>query len=241
MSQQQQQKYIFYKSYSAFPDHLVDVSSFQRHIVETHLNKIILYIIDCTKSNCMPYLGTIELAHFLGLIYVIDGQHRLAALKKVNHDKIPIQTMNYYVYDYESIELIFKLRNKNYEVPRFIKKLNKNQLITTNLLNQIDSYLTNQCEWTVFSPSGSCNRPKINKDKFMKMLMSSNHLLERIKSIDDFKRILKLLNEYCKSQVQDPAVIKRFKISEKMFLKFQQIGCYLGYDSDLNYFNVVGH
>jgi len=228
------QEYKLYNSYIDFPNDILEDASFQRNIIDEHVDKIIDYIIESYDRGIEASLGCIELAHYSGRIYVIDGQHRLAAYKKawLKHKCITkIHTFNYFVYDYDEIESIFMLRNKNYEVPAYIKKLKGKH---TRILKDIERFLTK--EWPrIFTTKANCNRPTINIDKFMKKIMNSG-LLNLAQKIDEFVIVVRYINDECKNLVLSGGnAMKKYKITENMLTKMKNSDCYLGYDLDLCY------
>lgn len=228
------QEYKSYKSYIDFPSHVLEDASFQRDVIDEHVDKIVDYILDSHDRGVEPSLGCIELAHYNGRIYTVDGQHRLAAYKRawLDHKCITkIHTFNYFVYDYDEIETIFMLRNKNYEVPTYIKKLKGKH---TRILKDIERFLTK--EWPrIFTTKSNCNRPTINIDKFIKKIMDSG-ILNLAQKIDEFVTVIRYINDECKNLVLSGGnVMKKYKISENMSSKMKTSDCYLGYDADLCY------
>jgi hypothetical protein len=226
------QEYKLYNGYINFPEHVLEDASFQRNIIEEHVDKIINYIHECCDRNAEPSLGCIELAHFNGRIYVIDGQHRLAAFKRVWTEfrcVVKIHTFNYFVYDYDEIESIFRLRNKNYEVPSYIKKLKGKH---TRLLKDIERYLMRTYPRMISVKN--CNRPALNVDRLIRKIMDSG-ILNLVQKLDEFIVFFNYINEECRNKMSTFDFLKKNKISEIMLKKMESSNFYLGYDTDMKY------
>lgn len=202
------------------------IPAFQRRLDNEVVNEIAIHIKEQRAKNSYPYLGCIEIVEYDGNKYIIDGQHRYEAYRKdwKNNDKPTLITVMIHTVDsYSEMVKIFKLRNTNQEVPRYIISCcdeNERQLMI-----KIEEYL--------MSSDGvmkkETKRPYVNILKFMDDLLKENVLAENgIDSFEKFKTFFKVKNRAIRDSCRNERFLKRNKITESMLTKAENFGLYIG-------------
>lgn len=219
-------EYKKYKDFSKFPIDSIVKASFQRNINKKHIGSIVKYILSCNEE---PILGCIELAHYASKIFIIDGQHRLAAIMNCyeNYETlIPIHTFNYTINTEKEMEEIFRMRNMNLEVADYIRK--GEEISLREMCNML------QEKWPDIFTTTRCQRPRINIDIFLEKLKKVN---AKDMSLDDFSDYVDKMNIFCKDIVEnmnEDDLIKA-KLTSNILEKFRKYDCYLGYDTKFSY------
>ncbi len=213
--------------------------SIQRDINENHVMEIREHISQIYKE-LQPILGVIDIVNLENKFYVIDGQHRLKALKdeyEENGKSIPFYVIYYNVDNYEDLEEIFKLRNRNMNIPDYIKdRDNPNR----ELLKRIEKWLSGKS--VIFN--NNIIRPNINLWKFMNNFSTSpllNSILENTNSnkLDLFKDIFEKENTNIKRESLTTNWCKKNKVShdQKMYKTCIDCGIYLGLSVNQEWLN----
>lgn len=213
----------------------LEIPSFQRTLDEDSVNQIVNYITESILMGKCIALGAIDLCKIESLphLYLIDGQHRYMAIKKLyetRNMKIPINAIIYNVKTFEEMRDLFKIRNLGTKVPFYYFEHNIND--NMELLKNMEYHLTTI---PVFK-AGIVNRPYASRTAFLKVFMTSKFYTENhIKSLDDFDYILQGLNNFCKEDVETPSIVKKFSISERMLNTWKSLDWYLTYDHNFSY------
>lgn len=212
----------------------------QREIDDERVDEIRLYLRKNrstsetkTKKNDVqigPPLGNISLGKYNGSYYVIDGQHRLAALQSENLESkfdMFVDTITYECNDYLDLVKVFQVINKNKQVPKYILKAENKPLI--ELLKQIEKHLKKNSPLIgndlkkkvplIGDDSKHKKRPYLYLPDFIETLSANNgKFLEnnKITNLEQFKLILDTINVKYKVKLTDPEFKKYHKISEPM-------------------------
>jgi hypothetical protein len=201
----------------------------QRELNNDHVNSLI----KCLKSSA-HFIGTFKVVKDKdGKIRLIDGQHRLFALKKTMETNssfnMNIMIELYNIDDLESNKAVDLFKEAN-------NCLNVNPSNLPHLVStQIVDYFAQRFPkiFIDIKEGQKCYRPKINKKEFynkIKMYLVGSNTTAK----DAIEQIILRNNSYgMRSR-------KSFKnVSVKMFEKCKNSGCYLGLDSDYKWVNYL--
>jgi hypothetical protein len=189
------QEYRQYSSFEEVRGRLAKLS-YQRGIIEEQVGHILAGIENSITKGREPALGAIELAHFKDKFYVIDGQHRLLALKRYYEKTgigVPFHSIIYRVDNLEEMKELFLDRNRGIPLPDYMKKLDNSK---RSLLLEIRDYLSANFDrfFVTTSKGARVNRPRKNIDIFIDDLDHSE-IFHLINSIDDFETMLYMIND----------------------------------------------
>jgi hypothetical protein len=197
------------------PPMLDKISVMKDHIIERH------------KLGKEPIFGAIDLVEYNGKLIASDGQHRLIALKLVYEETkfdIPFNAVIYHTTQKEEARLIFNTKNMNTPMPDFYLDNKAN----INLLKLINEYINT----TKGFRSDAKNRPDINTTAFLNALESSK-MMTIITSIEHFRIMYNIVNEYFKKRATDSTFIKSNGLDKSKILeKCRETGNYLGIDKN---------
>src|SRR5665213_3183324 len=103
-----------FASYCEIKD-LVHVPSIQRDLLEDHVEAMRIHINERRERNKQPIFGAIDLVKLNNVLFVVDGQHRLEAIRREHQSLKPAIQFHCIVYEADSTEElreIFVTRNK---------------------------------------------------------------------------------------------------------------------------------
>tara|TARA_B000000475_G_scaffold164112_1_gene132040 strand:- start:130 stop:1197 length:1068 start_codon:yes stop_codon:yes gene_type:complete len=193
----------------------------QRILNQDKVNEIVNYQIENLQYDDFNFIGVINI-HILNKInYLVDGQHRFYALKKLfslGHN-IPIFIEIVVVENYQQLKNNYDLINKNTPLPQLPIHIDKNipETVAVNIKNKYPN---------IWSSNSRPNRPNIYFDYFLEALGVLVEKLD-IKSVDELE---KLVLDYNNNLInRDKENLPDFKtISDNMFDKCKQNRFYLG-------------
>lgn len=197
-----EQNIILFPSYDSIKDR-IEILSFQRNINKNVVENIKNHILNYRLQNLTPILSVIDIGSYQGKYYIIDGQHRLLAIKELFDSQIII-SFNCLIYNcqnYNDMKEIFILRNSGLEVPNYIlfPPTNKESLLI-EIKDYIRLLMTIKKE-KIFrelsSKNKRINRPYIDINIFMNFISNSEFLID-IHKIEDFIIKFNLVNEHIK-------------------------------------------
>jgi hypothetical protein len=209
---------------------------FQRPLIQKSIRDIYLHIATRLEQGQDLLFGVISVAEIrtrFGIShYIIDGQHRLNALKLFMDDHkldIPQHVM---IYECEEFEMknIFDVVNRNVMQSMYVISEDSKK----DLLGEIQSYLSD--EMGKIFVNKQTKRPYIYLPTFMDKLSESEWFSDiftfeefREKLLDQNSRLELLLNntQYCTKN----------KISHGMIRQWSETGIYLGVDSNFLWLN----
>lgn len=164
----------------------IKTPGFQRKIIDSVVRNIYAHIASRVDQNKDLFFGVIDIAEIrtsLGMsYYIVDGQHRLTALRCYNEDMrcdIPIDVKIYPCNSQEEMKELFEIRNRNvmqteYVISGDVKK---------DLLGEIQNTLSNEFS-KVFSNTRT-TRPCIHLPTFMDRMKDSAWFSD-VFTIDEF-------------------------------------------------------
>lgn len=207
---------------------------FQRRINAETVRSIYLHISARFAQNQDLFLGSIDVAEvssrFGVFYYIIDGQHRVKALKDFMDNNMCNFNTHVIVYPCSGLEeanVLFEVRNRNVMQTDYVLSGDMKR----DLLDEIQSVLAEVPE--IFTNSKT-RRPKICLPMFMDKLRESEWF-KPIYSIDDFWDKFRTENERLSLLLNDERYISRNKISPGMIRTWNTTGVFIGVDQDFTW------
>jgi hypothetical protein len=223
-----QQEVKRYRSYADIAGR-VDVPSIQRDLDVKVVAEMREHIADVIKAGREPIFGAIDLCRMKDRLFVIDGQHRLEALRQEyveSKQVIPFNVVIYNITTIEEMQWIFQIRNKGVPVPEYI--LNpSNDTKQHALLKEIESYIK-----TIPLFGSNVKRPAINTTVFMNRFRDGEYIVS-IEGIKHFHKLLNMANDIMATKARDSKYRAKEKISDTMYNKCIKEGIYLGLDAGM--------
>ena len=208
----------------------IHIPSFQRDINTNIVKNIKDHILKFKSLNKSPILSVLDFALYQGIYYIIDGNHRLNAIKELCEENIiiPFYVYVYEVESFEEMKEIFIIRNSGIDVPNYIinPPFDKKELINT-----IKQYLTkikNKNGDYIFkypsSKSTRVNRPYVNIDIFLTNLINCEFFI-KIYNIESFISCFNSININIKKKLDNSksSFIKNNTISNSMIINVNDI------------------
>ena len=160
---------------------------------------------------------------------IIDGQHRIKAIKLAYEENIniKIKCLEYEVESVQEMIEIFQVRNKSMEIPEYyVNSFGEDKRILRSFERKLREM-------------GGCfndkrNRPNIIVKEFMNSLKNSN-LLNEIRDVNSFEIFLNNVNKKIKKKLKDQNFVKKNKISETMIEKCEEWNHYYGLIKNFSY------
>ena len=205
---------------------------------ERRVQNMRFHIIEQRKKGREPYFSALTICRLGDVLYVVDGQHRLKAIKddyEANKIPVPINLVIYHVADHNEMAEIFETINKGVPIPNYIKQPNKSRTRET-LLREIETYVSKQ---KLFGQHHQ--RPYVNTVGFMNALAQSR-LIRHIETVDHFATLLQAANKQFAEKYKIPAVrqSKRPKpITQNMWNKCVAAGIYIGLDEHMEWIDTL--
>lgn len=202
---------------------------FQRSLIQKSVRDIYIHIATRIEQDKDLLFGVISIAEIrtrFGIsYYIIDGQHRLAAVKQFMEDNKIDFGVDVKIYECEEFEMkeIFDVVNRNVMQSNYVIAEDKKR----ELLGEIQEYLANEIP-EIFSNSKK-TRPYIYLPIFMDK-MSESEWFSDIFTFDEFHEKLLAENSRLELLLNDTMYCKRNKISSNMINKWSSVGVYLGVD-----------
>jgi hypothetical protein len=230
MNIQSTQEFRRFSSYAELAGR-INIPSMQRSRMDSHVRDMEQHIIERTSRGLDPIFGSIDLAVHNGQYYVIDGQHRLAALERQfsNHHRVlPILCIMYNIRSKEDMIEVFSVRNKGIPVPDFITNPQDDK---TDLLKKIQEYVEKISGFDYRQKK----RPYINIPDFMDGLRGSK-LFSLIDDELDFRDIFNAINDANYEKSTNPNMRKSYVISEHMIKLCTEWCTWIGIDKNMPWF-----
>jgi hypothetical protein len=157
----------------------VETPVFQRALDETRVVELIQYVKTKLDENKPPVLGVISLAKISGKLYILDGQHRLEAFRRIpDYRSIAIMTIVYEVKNIIEAQQIFRDINLSVPVSEvFLVNPSTINLAQNELQSQKRRILQEAClkfntKYKFFSDTPG-NRPRVTLGLFMEKIEHS--------------------------------------------------------------------
>jgi len=213
----------------------IHIPSIQRNVDPARVAAITEYITKSVENGQAPVLGVISLVILGDKIYVVDGQHRLEALRAYHASStrmVPFHTLQYLAATPDALREIFMLINSGEPVPTWVLTASADRITFDK---ECEAYLSQ------FNPlfNSNSNRPAANITAFMNAYKKSKHY-PRIKKMEDFTRLLNFFNTTLAAKCQDSAFRKAIGVasnytSTRWWSTMVATGFYLGIDKDFSY------
>lgn len=222
-----------YTSYMDLPK--LVIPPFQRSLNKADSRKMALHIKEQRDNNSYPFFGCIDVVIYDGVNYIIDGQHRVDALKR-DYEKYKKETfftvMYHTVKRYKKMVRIFEIRNLGVPIPNYIFSCSTDE--ERSILVSIHRYYLDKDGFC----SDSTKRPLINITIFMDKIVEEDIISrENITSLEDFKEFLKSKNKLIKKLCQDENFCKRKGITDSMLNKCEINSLYIGVLKNMEWLN----
>lgn len=213
----------------------------QRNIENDRINKIVKSFENSKYSIVIP---EIIVGSLNNLLIIIDGQHRVEAVKKYyesTHLMIPLDYKIIYVKNENELKDRFRIYNQNTTLPPDIlidpDKSDENK----NLYKQIQNFLSKSpCD---FLTDGKCDgrqRPKLFITDFLDQLFIWNDEKTIFTNLDSFKKFFTNLAKFCETFFSNKVNLSKYKVTDIIAIK--KCKCpdhciikYIGYFEHKNY------
>lgn len=210
----------------------VSIPSIQRSIMPEHLEAMVQYICQQHSRGMAAVFGAIDLVELDGLYFVIDGQHRLAALErcfKSYNCQTPFFCVIYHVKTKEQMAEIFMIRNKGIPVPEFILNLQGPK-------HQVLKDIQDAIHKVPLFDSRLNRRPHINIKAFMDQFAKSR-MLDLIETPQDFLIIFGKINNDNQLKYSTPSMRNRYQVSDRMHQICNEQKMWIGLDKNMPWFD----
>jgi hypothetical protein len=205
--------------------------SIQRSIMPEQIGRMKIHILEQYELGECNIFGAISLAKLNNILYVVDGQHRLQAIKEIYTEKklnIPFNAIIYNINTKEQMKKIFNTINNGIPLPDFlIEDISENK---KDKLRDINDYISKR---KGFSDTKK-NRPNINTLEFMNKLNNSK-FANLIINLDDFIKAFDYINYSIKENIKNPNYIKKEKITSNMLEKCREFDNYVSLDRSYDF------
>ena len=196
------------------PD-LIRCPDFQRILNNDRVEEIGEHI----KYNKLFPIITLEIGYLYDEFYLIDGQHRLSALKKTNLINYIFEVHLTIVNTNEELKNLFKLINKNTPIPDDWLLINNMNDIKTNMTD----IFNNEIFLQILKPSQKPHRPHLSRPQ-LENLITNLYTEGIVIKLEHFET----LNEYYKTYSNNNFPSTTGKTNEELLVTCQSKGCYLG-------------
>ncbi len=222
-----------YTSYSELPE--LTIPPFQRALNKADSRKMALHIKEQRDNNSYPFFGCIDIVIYDDINYIIDGQHRIDALRR-DYEKYRKETfftvMYHTVKKYRKMVRIFEIRNLGVPIPNYIFSSTNDE--ERSILVSIHRYYLDRDGFC----SESIKRPLINITMFMDKIVEEDIISrENIKTLDDFKVFFKTKNRLIKKVCENENFCKRKGITDSMLNKCELNSLYIGVLKNMEWLN----
>jgi hypothetical protein len=230
-----------YKKFSSYAEicNQIEIPKIQRNIIDHQIENMKTFVKDCIGNKTEPIFGCLDLVKVetYPLMYIVDGQHRLSVIQDFFKQgiHIPIHTMIYSVSTHDEMIDIFRYRNLGIPVPSYLLEAKDDIEGKTQLIKDISTYLEKEVKTFRYK---SCNRPYVSIVNFLDCFTKSK-LYTIVSSVEDFVKILHLINTECYQNVEalDEKGKKKLGITPNMMKVWNEAGIYIGYNTNYPYFN----
>jgi hypothetical protein len=209
------------------------IPSIQRDIIDQRVSELRTHIKDNISKERSLAFGCISIVNYNQKYYIIDGQHRLKAIReeyKLNNLIISFNAIIYDAKTKEDMQYYFTSINKGIPIPQFL--IDCDNEAERDILKEIQKYISTKKGFELKKSS----RPYTNIDHFMDVLRKSD-IMKNIANIDDFKIIYEFVNSKNRELILNPSYVKKQKISSNMLMKWKEFHNYMGVDLHLPWFD----
>lgn len=188
--------------------------------------------IKINESSELDLPNTISISYYENKYFIIDGQHRIKAIKELTKNyefDCKLRVDLYYPKNYEDMLNILSVIN-------YSKPLDINSIFNT-IINDILTFIKTEYKninKNIIKASNKCQRPFINEYQFVEKLKECKFIISYKKTTFIFKKIRKINERY---QNLDPKKLKfnNKSLTSNMILKAGEFNCFLGFDTDFEW------
>lgn len=208
-------KYIGITNLNKFNYNLVKSPDFQRILNNEKIEEIQEHI----KYNDKYPIITLEMGYLYEEYYLIDGQHRLAALNKTGLLNYEFEIHLSIINTNEELKHLFKLINKNTPIPDDWLLINNINDVKSNMIDIFNSYLFKD----IIKNSQNPHRPHISRPK-LENLITELYNSNRIIKLQHFKKLNDIYKDYSENNFPNTTGKTNVELLETCKKK----NCYLG-------------
>lgn len=238
-------EYFFnpYMSNNKFNSYIVDIKflnfckrwCLNRDLNFDHwLNIYKSYEKEINDNNNLILNNTIAIAFYKNNFYILDGQHRIKAIKELLKKHLFSCKIRVDLYDTDSYDNMIKvLKDINSTYPLQIEN---------KILGNINNILTFFKRTYIYQKSNIIKdknyiRPFINEHLMVEKIKKSSFLISS-NTNTVIKYIIKINDEYSKMSM-DELKFNNKKITDRMYLQAQKYKCFLGFDKSFLWIDEV--
>ena len=232
--------YKHYRSWSEFKESAkVIIPPCQRNLDSDRIKGLKDHIYKNQRNRLDPYFRALDICILDGKLYLVDGQHRLEAIKKcfIEHKDIDVAfSIKYYdCRSYAQLCDVFKTLNQNVAVPNYLLFESHSD---SKLYKDISAWILQ--DYKLFKDSSvRIVRPFLSIDVFFEAIgLSSGNL--GITSVEEFKVRFNNWNDYLRKKYADFKNKKDFTITDAMMTKCKKDKNYFGLDKNYSWLSEVG-
>jgi 5-methylcytosine-specific restriction endonuclease McrA len=211
----------------------VNVPSIQRDLIPKQVEAMRIHINERRLRSKEPIFGAIDLVKLNETLFVIDGQHRLEALRQeyqsCNED-VPFCCVIHNAESKEEMREIFITLNKGIPLPGFLLEADLEES-KKSLLKEILAVISAKQGFDV----KRLTRPYLHINNFMHALTDSK-LFNRISTLDEFLQIFARINSTNKLLSEEAQYRKQNLITAPMLKKCKEWDNFVGLDKNMPYF-----
>jgi hypothetical protein len=221
-------KKLFNKLFEIKPNHYIGI---------TCLNKLKYDLIKCPDFQRLPDheriteikehisnaaifpIITLEIGYLYNEFYLIDGQHRLAALKQAKMINYPFEVHLTMVNTNEELKYLFKLINKNTKIPDEWLLINNMNDVKKNM----EEIFNNEMIQKIVRSTANPNRPHLSRIQLENMITNLYNENVIIKAVHFDE-----LNEKYKTYAENNFPNTTGKQNDELLIKCHDLDCFLG-------------
>jgi len=221
---------LTYESYDKLKHIKFTTLNIQRKLSSEVVDNIVKYISYRIANSATPFIPPISICKWNNMAYVVDGQHRLEALKKTHQPniKLEISILEYIVKSYDEIIHIFQNMNKNTPLCQY--ELIHRPIDEKHLDDQIETFFENMgVSKYVFSERIPRKpRPCFFIKTFMEIYKTENILYKEIKNIHQFKIFFEKINKFYEQFFLNELNRSKYEVKPNMYNQATGVCFFLG-------------
>jgi hypothetical protein len=207
--------YIGLTSLERFNPNLIKSPDFQRILNNDKVEEIEEHI----KHNPLFPTIVLEIGYLYSEFYLIDGQHRLTALKNTNLINFIFEIHLTIVNTNEELKNLFKLINQNTQIPDDWLLINNMNDVKTNMTDIFNSDLFSQ----IIKISNKPHRPHLSRPQLDNMItdLYTNNIIIKL---EHFEKLNNIYKDYSFENFPNTTG----KTNEELWKTCESKKCYLG-------------
>ena len=213
--------------------YLFDFYGGNRKIISSHIKNIYKSLEKKFKNNEEIFLGgIIIIAYYDNQFYIIDGQHRIQALKKLykkNKKKLKYKIRCDVVFckDEKNLRSMLRIINNVEKTDTLILKTGTKTILYEKFKEEFDI--------KIFSKSLNPRTPYINLDLLCRKIVKNNLHKHNIEYV--FQLLKDINDEFTEYTIEELSQIndKKIKITDSMISKAKKYKMFLGFDKEYSF------